>query len=94
MPRNLYEELSQLLAFSEQSFADFVKEALGAKEPSVGAAYTHGLTSAKEDYLVTYSCVGCGKIIEVTSSHEKVAARKFFEDGGWGHTKCKDTRHR
>jgi len=60
-PRSQKADLSDVLHVSEQSFADFVKEALGVKERSVGAAYDTGYRDAKEDYLVTYACTVCGQ---------------------------------
>lgn len=91
LPRSLHTDLSQILAVSEQSFADFVKEALGVKERSVGAAYNTGHRAAKEEYLVTYPCTVCGKTIEVESAKEKLAAREFFKEGRWGHGDCIDS---
>ena len=88
LPRSLHTDLSQILDVSEQSFADFVKEALGVKKRSVGAAYDTGYRAAKEDYLVTYPCTVCGKTMEVDSDKEKLAAREFFEERRWGHMSC------
>ncbi len=88
LPWSLRADLSDILNVSGQSFADFVKEALGAKERSVGAAYDTGRRVAKEDYLVTYPCTVCRKTIEVDSDNEKLAARKFFEESRWGHGNC------
>ena len=89
VPRVLKDELKEILDISEQSFADFVKEALGAKTPNVEAAYINGHTSAKEAYLVTYRCAVCRKTIEVETSEAKAAAREFFEENEWTHDGCR-----
>ena len=47
VPRVLKDDLKEILAINEQSFADFVKEALGAKKLSVEAAYVNGYSSAR-----------------------------------------------
>ncbi len=80
VPRVLYDNLKEILAINEQSFADFVKEALGAKTLNVEASYIKGYTSAKEAYLVTYRCRVCRKIVEAESSEAKAAAREFLEE--------------
>ena len=80
VPRSLYLHLKEILGINEQSFADFVKEALGAKILNVEAAYIKGYTSAKEAYLVTYRCAVCRKTIEVESSEAKAAASDIFEE--------------
>ena len=91
LPLNLKDELEQILAVSEQSFADFVKEALKVKERTVGAAYDHGHRAAKETYLVTYRCSVCGKTVEVQSSEAKAAAREFLEEiDGLAHEDCRN----
>ena len=89
VPRVLYDNLKEILAVSEQSFADFVKEALRVKERTVGAAYDHGHRAAKETYLVTYHCSVCGKIAEAKSSEAKIAARQLLEDIEWAHDDCR-----
>ena len=89
--RSLYTDLREILAVSGQSFADFVKEALGVKARTVEAAFDTGHRFAKEDYLVTYPCTVCGKTIEVESDNEKLAAREFFEESRWGHGSCIDS---
>ena len=80
VPRVLYDDLKEMLGINEQSFADFVKEALGAKAPNVEGAYTNGYSAAKEAFLVTYRCRVCRKIVEVESSEAKAAAREFLEE--------------
>ena len=89
IPRSLKEDLSQILAVSEQSFADFVKEALRVKERTVGAAYENGHSAAKSTYLLTYRCSVCGKIAEAINSEAKIAAREYLEDIEWAHDGCK-----
>ncbi len=86
--RDLYEQLRATLERSEHSFADFVKEALGVKERTVGAAYSNGYAVAREKYLVTYRCRGCRGLLEVDGPEGKAAARQYMEKGGWGHVTC------
>ncbi len=86
--RELYEQLRATLERSEHSFADFVKEALGVKERTVGAAYNKGYEAAREKYLVTYHCRGCGGLLEVDDPKGKAAARQYTEKGGWEHLAC------
>ena len=91
VPRSLYLNLKEILGINEQSFADFVKEALGAKTPDVEAAYINGYAAAKEAFVVTYRCRVCRKTIEVESSELKAAAREFFEEiDGLAHEDCRN----
>ena len=72
-------------------FADFVKDALGAKTLNVEAAYTNGYRAAKEAFLVTYRCEVCRKIVDVESSEAKAAAREFLEEiDGLEHEDCRN----
>ncbi len=86
--RELHEQLKATLEQSEHSFADFVKEALGVKERTVGAAYSKGYVAAREKYLVTYHCRGCRELLEVDDPTAKAAARQGMEQEGWGHGTC------
>ncbi len=52
VPRVLYDNLKEILAINEQSFADFVKEALGAKTLNVEGAHTNGYRAAKKASLL------------------------------------------
>ncbi len=91
VPRVLYDNLKEILGINEQSFADFVKEALGAKALNVEGAYTNGYTAAKEAFLVTYRCRVCRKIVEAESSEAKAAAREFLEEiDGLAHEDCRN----
>ncbi len=90
VPRSLYLHLKEILGINEQSFADFVKEALGAKTLNVEGAYINGYTAAKEAFLVTYRCTVCRKIVEVERSDAKAAARQFLEEiDGLEHEDCR-----
>ncbi len=86
--RELHEQLKATLEKSEHSFADFVKEALGVKERTVGVAYRNGYAAAREKYLVTYRCRGCRELLEVDDPTAKAAAKQYMERGGWGHVAC------
>ncbi len=86
--RNLREQLKATLEKSEHSFADFVKEALGVKERTVGAAYNNGYAAARVKYLVIFHCKWCNGLLEVADPTTKDAAKRYMEEAGWGHEAC------
>ena len=47
-----------------------------------------GYEEAKNIYMVSYSCSGCGKPAAITNPETKEVVSKFLTKHGWGHKKC------
>jgi hypothetical protein len=56
-------------------------------------AYEEGYEEAKNLYMVTYPCEICGKMIEVMSTKQREAIRRYMLKYGWGHADCVATRY-
>ena len=56
-------------------------------------AYEEGYEEAKNLYMVTYPCEICGKTIEVMSTKQKAAIRRYMLKYGWGHADCVASRY-
>lgn len=56
-------------------------------------AYEEGYEEAKNLYMVTYFCEICGKTIEVMSTKQKEAIRRYMLKYGWGHADCVASRY-
>ena len=50
--------------------------------------FDEGYKDAEELYKVTYPCNVCRKTIEVMSTKEKEAIRRYMLEHGWGHADC------
>lgn len=77
--------------------ADILKIGLGILEENAvefEMAYdlgrTDGYFEAKREFMVTYRCSVCRKVMEVSGENEKAAIAAFMEKGGWGHNECID----
>ena len=84
-------------ALEGQSFADFIKEALGVKEKESkeeerkkahDRGYTKGWNEAESKFGVIYNCSVCGKPITIVSKEAKQEAKKHMEQERWGHYDC------
>ena len=55
--------------------------------------YEKGYEEAESRYKVTYPCEICGKMIEVMSTKQKEAIKRYMLKYGWGHADCVASRY-
>jgi len=98
--KELYERLQAVKEAEGKSTTEVLKVGVGLlevknrKEKEVrDQDYEEGYEEAKNLYMVTYFCEICGKTIEVMSTKQKEAIRRYMLKYGWGHADCVASRY-
>jgi len=65
---------------------------LEVKGVSIEEVRKAGYEEAKNIYMVSYSCSGCGKPIPIISPKAKAAVGKYMTEHGWAHAECHKRR--
>lgn len=96
LPKELYDQLKEHLATRGASFADFVRESLGAQQLKMPdmeeikeKAWNEGYDQAEEDYEIFFYCSVCNKRVAVLSGskcHQEIM--RYLREAGWGHATC------
>jgi flagellar biosynthesis/type III secretory pathway protein FliH len=58
------------------------------REEGYDAGLAEGRKAARQQYVVSYKCCECGRLLEVVSREEKALAREAMEEHGWHHVNC------
>ncbi len=96
VPEETRERLRVVLPKLGMSLADALKVLAGELEVKVtpiDEARQAAYEEAKNLHMVTYPCEICGKTIEVMSTKQKEAIRRYMLKYGWGHADCVASRY-
>ncbi len=95
MPKEKRDKFYANLAKSGRSVSDALNslaDDLELKVRPIDEARRAGYEEAKNLYMVTYPCSGCGEPIPITSPKSKDAASRYMHEYGWGHAKCHERK--
>lgn len=97
VPEETRERLRVVLPKLGMSLADALKVLAGELEVKVApidGARQAAYEEARNLYMITFPCSGCGKPIPITNPKTKEAASRYMVEHGWHHAKCPTTRKR
>ena len=92
MSQEVHDQLVELVAKSQKSLGDIVRENLKVQarftKTAYETGYKKGFQAARSYYQVTYRCNVCGQEVVISSEAAKEAAARFMNEAGWGHAAC------